>query len=106
MYRLACAKGPLKNLYHHSYLNHVPNASMLILGLDRVYKSWRGMHPITERVAASTVSVVDVQGVKRCRCKKGNYTTETCACFASKRVCGSQCHGGLNHNFKNCGESV
>ena len=105
MYRLACAKGPLKNLYHRSYLNVVPEASRSILGLDRVYESWRGMHAISERTAASTVSVVNGQGVKKCGCKKGTCRTKKCSCFASNRLCGSHCHGGLNLKCKNCGES-
>ena len=46
-YRLACAKGPLKNLYARVYCTPVPNGCRKVLGLDDVFERWRGMSPIT-----------------------------------------------------------
>jgi len=104
-YRLACAKGPLIPLYDRSSINLVPHGSRLTLGLDNVYKSWRGLAKITERTAASSTSMVGGQGKKiRCGCKVGNCMTRKCACFVAKRICGSHCHGGLNKNCINCND--
>ena len=93
-YRLACAKGPLQNLYTRVYCTPVPNGSMKMLGLDAIFNNWGEMKTLTEREAAASTSLVGGQGKKdRCGCK-GACDTKRCACFKAKRFCGSSCHKG------------
>ena len=102
-YKLACAKGPLKNWYSRSRINAVPLGSAASLGLTNVLAAWEGMAPITERAAAASVSLVGGQGKKFCGCR-GKCNTKQCCCKKAARLCNSHCHGGVhNKNCKNCG---
>ncbi|KAL9181125.1 hypothetical protein ACHAXT_009930 [Thalassiosira profunda] len=98
-YKLACAKGPLKNYRIIS----VPLGSAASLGLTNVLTAWEGMAPITERAAAASVSLVGGQGKKFCGCR-GKCNNRQCCCKKAGRLCNSHCHGGVhNKNCKNCG---
>ena len=104
-YRLACSKGPLKNLYTRVYITPVPQGCRKVLGMDTIFETWKDKALITEREAAASTSLVGGQGKKgRCGCK-GKCNTNHCCCKRDKRLCGSQCHRGLHHNCTNCTES-
>ena len=107
-YRLACKEGPIKGLYHRSYLTPLPEATKELMGLDTIFTTWKGKAPITVREAARAMSMMDGQGMRNadgkkqyCGCKKGSCRTKQCVCFVAQRLCGSRCHGGHNPKCKN-----
>lgn len=63
-YRLACAKGPMQNLYSRVYITVVKDACPKSLGMDTILTCWRGKATVTEREAAASTSLVGGQGVK------------------------------------------
>ena len=90
-YRLAYAKGPLKSLYNRVYSAPVPHTSRAVLGLETIYKSWRGKAPITKGGAAVSTSLVGGQGKKKCGCK-GRCNANICSYCKAKRWCSSTHH--------------
>ncbi len=78
-YRLACAKGPMQDLYSRMYITVVKDACPKSLGMDNILTCWRGKATVTEREAAASTSLVGGQGVKRCGCR-GSCNTKHCAC--------------------------
>ena len=68
-YRLACAKGPMQNLYTSVYITVVKDACPKSIGLDSILSCWKGKATVTERGAAASTSLVGGQGVKRCGCR-------------------------------------
>ena len=101
-YRLACAKGPLKAWYSRVYITPIPDATRHVLGLDAIFKSWRGRAQITEGEAATSTYFVGEHGRGKMNCKcKGVGINKKCRCLREKRLCSSHCHGGLNHRCKN-----
>jgi len=95
-YRLACAKGPMQNLYSRVYITVVKDAFPKSLGMDTILTCWRGKATVTEREAAASTSLVGGKGVKRCGCI-GKCDTKRCACKKEGHFCDSACHGGLHH---------
>jgi hypothetical protein len=107
-YRLACREGPIKGLYHRSYLTPLPDATKELMGLDTIFETWKGKAELSVREAARAMSMVGGQGMRDvdgkrqfCGCRKGSCMTNKCVCFQAKRLCGSRCHGGHNSKCKN-----
>lgn len=92
-YRLACEKGQLKNLYARRYIQPIPNATPVLMGLQEAYTSWQGLSKITEREAARSTSIVGGQGMIKCDCLT-KCTTKRCKCKKANRYCTSRCHKG------------
>ena len=46
-YRLACKEGPIKGLYHRSYLTPLPEATKELMGLDTIFTTWKGKAALT-----------------------------------------------------------
>jgi hypothetical protein len=63
-YRLACKEGPIKGLYHRSYLTPLPEATKELMGLDTIFTTWKGKAPITVREAARAMSMMGGQGMR------------------------------------------
>jgi len=95
-YHLACAKGPMQNLYTSVYITVVKDACRKSLGLDTILSCWKGKAAVTEHEAVASTSLVGGRGVKRCGCR-GACDTKRCACKKEGCFCASACHGGLHH---------
>jgi hypothetical protein len=91
LYRVASAKGPLKERYHRNKLTIIPSVTPKLMGLEEVLQTHEGMAEISVRQALSHRSLHGRQGMRRCDCK-GDCQTSRCSCFRSGHKCNSRCH--------------